>query len=110
MMPSMAKYYKAKIDPDLEDLLLEVIESGEDKIDIKSLILYFKKEMKVIEQISTIIFTDSNFLKLPDEEENTGANNYMFNKYFHSQSFPVKQDFETKVRFLLTNNIVFEQT
>lgn len=102
MKPSIAKYYKAKIDPDLEDLLLEIIDSSDEKIDIKSLIVYFRKEMKVIEQISNLIFINSKSIKYPSDDEFKINTEYAkFNQYFYSQKFTVKQDFETKVSVLI---------
>ena len=52
---SVQKYLFEKLDPDLVEILIEIIESGENKIDVKSMIFYFREKMRIFEQVKLIL-------------------------------------------------------
>ena len=59
------------IDPEVFDVLVDIVEHGGDKINVKDVILYFRHKFRLVDQISALLFNSrvEPFESSKDDEE-----------------------------------------
>ena len=90
------------IDPEVFDVLVNVVEISDEKIDVKEIILYFRERFRLVDQISALLFNldqieISDYKNKDTEEFKTSTENQ--NRTFESCKFRnINLNFDSKVK------------
>ncbi|CAI2387791.1 unnamed protein product [Moneuplotes crassus] len=85
------KYNNVKLDPFIIQVLIDTIEQGESRIDTRSLIVHFRRKMRVIGQIKSILLQFK-----PREYDNDEEEEDPLSTFYHCQQFEIAHDFDTQ--------------